>query len=174
LVTVATPGALAAKNATRTIPIVMTSVGDPVGAGLVSNLARPEGNVTGMSLLNLAHTGERLQLLKEAGPPVRPLALLWNSLNPGGAASLTATRAAAKALGVDFQPEAMRGPDDLPNALTAVMRGGAGALLVAPDPVTYSLQSVIIQFAAVNRLPVMYNFREEVEAGGLMAYGADL
>jgi putative tryptophan/tyrosine transport system substrate-binding protein len=174
LVTATTPAALVAKEATRTIPIVMTAVGDPVGVGIVSNLARPEANVTGLSLLNLAHIGKQLQLLKEAAPQVRRFSLLWNSVNPGNAAALTATQAAAAALGVDFQAVAIRGPDDLQSALATVITGRAGALLVAPDPVTYSLKSSIIRFAAANRLPVMYNFREEVEAGGLMAYGADL
>jgi putative ABC transport system substrate-binding protein len=174
LVTGTTPAALAAKKATRTIPIVMTAVGDPVGVGIVSNLARPEGNVTGLSLLNLAHIGKQLQLLKEAVPHVRRFALLWNSLNPGNVDALTATQTAAGALGVDLQPVAIRGPDDFQSALAAVITGRAGALLVAPDPVTYSLRSSIIRFAAANQLPVMYNFREEVEAGGLMAYGADL
>jgi putative tryptophan/tyrosine transport system substrate-binding protein len=174
LVTATTPAGLTAKRATQTIPIVVTAVGDPVAVGLVSNLARPEGNVTGMSLSNLAHIGKQLQLLKEAVPTVRRFALLWNRLNPGNAAALTATQAAAGALGVDLQPVAIRGPDDLQGALTAVVTGGAGALLIAPDPVTYLLRSSIIRFAALNRLPVMYNFREEVEGGGLMAYGADL
>ena len=94
-------------------------------------------------------------------------------MNPGNVAALTATQEAAQALGVDLQPLAIRGPDDLQSALAAVVMGGAGALLVAPDPVTYLLQSSIIRFAAINRVPVMYNFREEVEGGGLMAYGAD-
>jgi putative ABC transport system substrate-binding protein len=174
LMTATTPAGLAAKKATRTIPIVITAVGDPVSVGLVSNLARPDGNLTGMSLSNLAHIGKQLQLLKEAVPHVRRFAFLWNSLNPGNAAALTATQAAAGTLGVDLHPVGIRGPDDLQSALAAGLTGGAGALLVAPDPVTYSLRSAIMQFAAVNRLPVMYNFREEVEAGGLMAYGADL
>jgi putative ABC transport system substrate-binding protein len=165
LVTGTTPAALAAKKATRTIPIVMTAVGDPVGVGIVSNLARPEGNVTGLSLLNLAHIGKQLQLLKEAVPHVRRFALLWNSLNPGNVDALTATQTAAGALGVDLQPVAIRGPDDFQSALAAVITGRAGALLVAPDPVTYSLRSSIIRFAAANQLPVMYNFREEASIG---------
>ena len=104
LVTATTPAARVAKEATRTIPIVMTAVGDPVAVGIVSNLARPEANVTGLSLLNLAHIGKQLQLLKEAAPHVRRFALLCNSLNPGNAAALTATQTAAGALGVDLQP----------------------------------------------------------------------
>jgi putative ABC transport system substrate-binding protein len=121
LITATTPAGLAAKKATRTIPIIMTAVGDPVSVGLVSNLARPEGNLTGMSLLNLAHIGKQLQLLKEAVPHVRRFVLLWNSLNPGNALAVTATQAAAGTLGVDLQPAAIRGPDDLQSALAAIL-----------------------------------------------------
>ena len=174
LMTGTTPAGLTAKKATQTIPIVITAAGDPVSVGLVGNLARPGGNLTGLSLLNLAHIGKQLQLLKEAAPNVRRFGFLWNSLNPLNVAGVPATQAAAGALGVDLLPVAIRGPDDLQSALAAVLKGGGAALLVAPDAVTYSLTSSIIQFAAVHRLPVMYNFREEAEAGGLMAYGADL
>jgi putative ABC transport system substrate-binding protein len=174
LLTGTTPAGLAAKKATQTIPIVITAAGDPVSVGIVRNLARPEGNLTGLSLLNLAHIGKQLQLLKEAAPDVHRFGFLWNSLNPLNVEGVPATQAAASALGVDLVPVAIRGPDDLPSALAAVLKGGGAALLVAPDAVTYSLTRPIIQFAAVNRLPVMYNFREEAEAGGLMSFGADL
>ena len=113
---------------------------------------------TRRSTSTAAGSAMRAQLLKEAVPHVRRFSLLWNGdYNPGNAAALTATQAAAGALGMDFQPLAIRGPDDLQSTFATVITGRAAALLVAPDPVTYSLRSSIIRFAAVNRLPVMYN-----------------
>ena len=174
LVASSTPGALAAKNATRTIPIVIVGVGDPVGSGLVSSLARPGGNITGVSLVNVEFSGKRLQLLKEIVPHVSRVAFLWNSLNPLNTAILKETEAAAAALGVKLQPLSVRAPEDLQSALAATTRGRAGALVVAPDPMLVSNRRSIIGFAAVNRLPAMYNFREDVEDGGLISYGANL
>ncbi len=174
LVGVGTPGAVAAKGATRTIPIVIVAVGDPVGTGLVSSLARPGSNITGVSLVNVEFSGKRLQLLKEALPKVSRLAVLWNPLNPLNAAVLKETQSAAAALGVTLQLLAVEGPEDLPSALAAVTRERAGALIVVPDSMLLSHRRSIIDFAAKNRLPAMYNFIEETEDGGLMSYGANL
>ena len=174
VVAVSTPTALAAKDATRTIPIVMIAVGDPVGTGLVGSLARPAGNITGVSLFNTELSGKGLQLLKEALPKVSRVAFLWNSLNPQSAVILKETQIAAAALGVTLQPLGVRGPEDLQSALAAMTRERAGALVVVPDQMFTSNRTSIIGFAATNRLPAMYFAREYVEAGGLMSYGPNL
>ncbi len=168
------PGAAAAKDATRTIPIVIVAVGDPVGTGLVGSLARPGGNITGVSLLNTELTAKGLQLLKEALPKVSRVAFLWNSLNPQSALILKETQSAAAALGVTLQPLDVRGPEDLQSALAATTRERAGALVVVPDQMFFSDRRSIISFAGANRLPTMYFAREFVEAGGLMSYGPNL
>ena len=174
VVAVATPSAVAAKDATGTIPIIIVAVGDPVGTGLVSSLARPGGNITGVSLVNVEFSGKRLQLLKEALPNVSRVAVLWNPLNPLNAAVLKETQVAAAALGVKLQPLAVRGPEEIPSTLAAATRERAGALIVVPDSLLLSHRRSIIGFAAKNRLPAMYNFIEETEDGGLMSYGANL
>jgi len=174
IVASATPGGLAAKQATATIPIVIVGFGSPVEVGLVGSLARPGGNVTGVSLLNTELSAKGLQLLKEALPKVSRVAVLWNSLNPQNALTLKETQVAAAALGVTLQPLAVRGPEDLQSALAATTRERAGALIVVPDPMLFSNRTSIIRFAATNRLPAMYWAREYVEDGGLMSYGANL
>jgi putative tryptophan/tyrosine transport system substrate-binding protein len=174
LVAAATPGALAARNATRTIPIVMVAVGDPVGSGLVYSLAQPGGNVTGVSLLNVEFSGKRLQLLKEAVPHVSRVAFLWNPLNPLNAAILKETEAAAATLRMQLEPVAARAPEDLRSALGAATGKRVEALVVAPDSMLLLNRKHVIDFAAANRLPAMYNFRDDTESGGLMSYGADL
>ena len=174
LVAAATPAALAAKNATPTIPIVIIAVGDPVGSGLVKSLAQPGGNVTGVSLVNVEFSGKRLQLLKETLPRVSRVALLWNPLNPLNAAVLKETEAAAATLRVKLEPIAARAPEDLQSALGAATGKRVEALVVAPDGMLVLNRKSVIDFAAANRLPAMYNFREETESGGLMSYGADL
>jgi len=169
-----TPAPLAAKHATRTIPIVMGGAGDPVGTGLVASLARPGGNVTGLSTLTPELGRKRLQLLKEVVPGVSRVAVLWNAANPYTLLLVRETEAAARTLGVQVQSLAVRGPDDFENALPAAIRGRAGALIVVDDPLTYLYRMRIVDFAARNRLPAMYGFREFAEAGGLMAFGANL
>jgi putative ABC transport system substrate-binding protein len=174
LVAAATPAALAAKNATRTIPIVMVGVGDPVGSGLVKSLARPGGNVTGASLVNVEFAGKRVQLLKEALPRVPRVALLHNPLNAMNATALKETAPAAEALGVRLEALAAQSPEELPNALATAKRKRVEALIVAPDSMLVLHRQAIVDFTATNRIPAMYNFREDTESGGLMSYGADL
>ncbi len=145
LVAAATPSAIAARDATRTIPLVMIAVGDPVGAGLVSNLARPGGNITGVSLLNVEFSGKRLQLLKEAVPNASRVAALWNSRNPLEGAILKATQAAAAALGVTLLPLDVRRPEHLPSALAATTKQRADALIVVPDSMLLSHRKSIIR-----------------------------
>ncbi len=174
LVAAATPSAIAARDATRMIPIVMIAVGDPVGTGLVSSLARPGGNITGVSLVNVEFSGKRLQLLKEAVPNASRVAVLWNSLNAMNVSALKQTQVAAAVLGVTLLPLGVRGPDDLASALAVTTKQRADALIVVPDSMLLSHRRSIIDFAATNRLPAMYNFIEETEDGGLMSYGANL
>jgi|SRR5437867_4962784 len=169
-----TPAPLAAKHATRTIPIVMAAAGDPVGSGLVASLARPGGNVTGLGALSPELGGKRLQLLKEVVPGVSRVAVLWNAANPYAVLVARETEAAARTLGVQAQSLEVRGPDDFENALPAAIRGGAGALIVVEDPLTFQYRMRIADFAARNRLPAIDGYREYAEAGALMAYGANL
>ena len=165
---------LAAKHATGTIPIVMSAAGDPVGTGLVPSLAKPGGNVTGLSNFSADLTAKRLQLLKEILPGVSRVAVLWNGANPIAALLMRETEAAARTLGLQVQSLEVRGPDDFENALPAAIRGGAGALIVVEDPLTFQYRMRIADFAARNRLPAIDGYREYAEAGALMAYGANL
>src|SRR5213594_1479201 len=169
-----TPAPLAAKRATRTIPIVMAAAGDPVGTGLVASLAQPGGNVTGLSNFSAELTGKRLQLLKEVVPGVSRVAVLWNAANPVAALLMRETEAAARTLGVQVQSLEVRGLDDFENALPAAISGGAGALFVIDDPLVFSSRMRIADFAARNRLPATAFYKEFAKAGGLMAYGPNL
>jgi putative ABC transport system substrate-binding protein len=173
-VAVSTQGAMAAKNATRTIPIVMAAVGDPLGTGIVPSLARPGGNITGVSMLNAELSGKGLQLLKEAVPATSRVAVLWNSRNPLHREVRAATEAAATTLKVGLQLVDVRRPDDLPNAFGAITRQRAESLLMFPDAASLALQKPILDFASNRRLPAMYPFSEMVEGGGLMCYGPNL
>ena len=174
IVVVSTQAVLAAKNATQTIPIVFGAVGDPVATGVVSSLARPGRNVTGVSLLNTELSGKGLQLLKEAVPAASRVAVLWNSENPLHRGIRAATEAAAPTLKVGLQFLDVRGPDDLPKAFDAIARQRAEGLLVFPETVTLAHRKPILDFAASRRLPALYAFREMVQEGGLMCYGASL
>jgi putative tryptophan/tyrosine transport system substrate-binding protein len=169
-----TPGALAAKNATKTIPIVFTSVGDPVGVGLVAGLARPGGNITGLSTLAPDLSGKALELLKETVPKVSRVAVIRNPDNPGKTHSLRETEVAARALQLQLQPLEVRGPDDIEPAFQAARKEQAGGLIVLRDVVTIRQQKRIVELALKNRLPTIYNDRDFVDAGGLMSYGPNM
>jgi ABC-type uncharacterized transport system substrate-binding protein len=170
IVTSATSGVLAAKNATKTIPIVFTSLGDPVGSGLVANLARPGGNVTGLSILATELSGKRLELLKEAFPKVTRVVMLWNPTSSGQSLQFKETQAVAKALGVQLQSMEVQGTNDFETGFQLAKKEGTQALLAAPSPVINSNLKQILEFAAKNRLPAMYAGPEVVDAGGLMSY----
>src|SRR6266566_4310369 len=161
----------AVQQATRTIPIVMSVVIDPVGSGLVASLARPGGNVTGLTIMASDLVGKQLELLKEVVPKVSRVALLWNPANPGSAPQLRQAEAAARALGVRLQPLAARGPQEIDSAFAAMTRERAGALLILPDAIFGNQRRQIAELAAKRRLPSIYWLREYAEAGGLMAYG---
>ena len=174
IVATSSPLALAAKNATRTIPIVFVTAADPVGSGLVATIARPGGNVTGFSLLAPEVVARQLQLLKEAVPMASRVDVLWNPANSYSPLLVQETEAAARSLGVRVQPLAVRGATDLDSAFSAITKERPSALFVLFDPVLFSHRIRIAEFANKNRLPAMYPHREYVEAGGLIAYGVDL
>jgi putative ABC transport system substrate-binding protein len=165
---------LAAKRATATIPIVMTAAGDPVGSGLVSSLARPGGNVTGISLMVPELGGKRLELLKDLLPRIARVAVLWDAANPYPAAVFRETERAAQTLGIEVQSLEVRGPDDLASAFEAAKRQLPDALIIVEDPLTMDFRKTVVDFAATYRLPAIYGLRLFVNAGGLMAYGASL
>ena len=169
-----TPGAMAAKNATGAIPIVIVTTGDPVAGGLVASLARPGGNITGLTALGQELGGKRLELLKEAVPKVSGVAVLSNPANPDSGPSLKGVEVAARALGVQLRVQEVRGPTEFEKAFEAITREGARALMVLPDPMFVSQAGQIVALSAKSRLPSMYAHREFVDAGGLMFYGASL
>ncbi len=170
-----TPPAAAAKNATGTIPIVMIAVGDPVGQGLIASLARPGGNVTGVTLnAGLEIVGKQLELLKETVPKVRRVAILSNPANPAHAPSIREVKVAARSLGVELQLLEARGPDEFDGAFAAMAKERVGALLVVLDPMFNLHRTRLADLAAKSRLPAAYGFRENVAAGGLMSYGSSM
>jgi ABC-type uncharacterized transport system substrate-binding protein len=164
--------AVAAKQATSTIPIVVAGAGDLVAAGLVHNLNRPGGNVTGVSRLSSDIIGTRVELLKEIVPKVTRIATLLNPGNPGYAASLREIELDALAQGIKLQLLAARSPEDLESAFRAVAK--ANALLVMVDALFSSYRARIVELAAKHRLPTIYDRVDFVEAGGLISYGMNL
>ncbi len=165
---------LALKRATTTIPIVMQMAGAPVESGLVTSLARPAGNITGLSLDSPELAGRRLQLLKEIIPAVSRVAVIWNAANPYPAVVLKETKEAALTLGIEILSFEVRGPDDVAAGLESVARQRPDALITVEDPLTLDERHYIVEFTARNRLPAMYGLREFVSAGGPIAYGANL
>src|SRR5215471_20755805 len=165
---------LAVKQATDTIPIVMTASGDPLGSGLVASLARPGGNVTGMSLMVPDLGAKRLELLKELLPRLSRVAVLWNAANPYSALVYKETQAGGRTWGIDVQSLDVRGPDDFDGAFEAASRLRPDALITVEDPLTASYRKHIADFAARQQLPSLHGIREFVAAGGLISYGANL
>jgi putative tryptophan/tyrosine transport system substrate-binding protein len=174
IVAVGTLGPLAAKRATSTIPIVMTAAGDPLGSGLVASLARPGGNVTGMSLMAPDLGGKRLELLKELLPRLSRVAVLWNAANPYPALVFKETQTAGRTLGIEVQSLEVRGPDDLDSAFAAARRQHPHALIAVEDPLTGTYRKRIADFAVTEQLPSLHGLREDVKAGALISYGASL
>jgi putative ABC transport system substrate-binding protein len=170
-----TQGVTAAKNATGTIPIVMTTVRDPVGTGLIASLARPGGNVTGVSgSAGLEIFGKQLELLKETVPKVRRVAILSNPANLYHPLAIRELNVAARSLGVQLQLLEARGPNDFDGAFAAMATERVGALLVLSDAMFNLHRTRLADLAARSRLPAAYGTRESVEAGGLMSYGPSL
>lgn len=174
IVSAGTPATQKAKGATATIPIVMTAVGDPVGSGIVASLARPGGNVTGLSLLDADLDGKRIEILKEAVPGLMRIAMLWSPSDPGMTLAFGRVEIASRTLRLALQSLAVRGPDEVPGTLRAAETGRAQALFVTAQPFTIRHQTEILDVATKLRLPAMYTDRRFVDAGGLMAYGPSL
>ena len=163
----------AAKGATSTIPIVMTNHADPVGSRLVASLARPGGNVTGLSVQSPDLVGKQLQLFKEAVPKLSREAVLSNPIHPGHPRSLREAEVAARSLKMRLQVLEARAPTEFAGAFSAATKESAGALLVVGDPMFFGERTRIVELAAKNRLPLMASQKEYAEAGGLLAYGID-
>jgi putative ABC transport system substrate-binding protein len=172
-----TPAALAARQATATIPIVAAVMGDPVEDGLVASLAQPGGNVTGLTFLAPELTAKRMQLLKDALPNVSRVAALWH---PGAYGERTmddmlkATEAVARTLGVHLQLIELRAAEELERAFSMIMKERAEALFLFPSPMLFLARRRIVELAATHRLPSVSQAREFVEIGGLVAYGANI
>ena len=165
----------AAQHATRTIPIVMTGTNDPVGAGFVASLARPEGNITGVSFLGAELPGKRLELLKETVPQSARVAVLANPASPTYESVLHNLTGAARAMGLHLHVLEVRSADALDTAVTAILQERADALIVLSDPALMSpLRGRVVDLAAESRLPAMYDWKFYVESGGLMSYGPSL
>jgi putative ABC transport system substrate-binding protein len=175
---IVTPGApvtRAAKEATVTIPIVMTQVGDPVGVGFVASLARPGGNITGLSSVAPELSGKQLELLKEIIPKLSRVAVFGTSTTPDNAQSLREVELAARAFGVRFQYVDVLGPKDFETAFRAASKGRAdAALMIVPGAIAGGHRKEIADLAVKGRLPAIYNRREYVEAGGLISYGVNI
>jgi putative ABC transport system substrate-binding protein len=174
IVTLGGAATKAAQQATRTIPIVMTAVNDPLGSGLVSSLARPGGNVTGTSLMAPDVVGKQLEALKEMVPKVSRVALLRNPDNPASELQLREAEAAARALGIRLQTFEARVPQEIERAFAAMTRERAGALVVLTDAIFTNQRQQIAELAAEKRLPAVYGHIEHAGAGGLIAYSANL
>jgi len=163
-----------AKEATATIPIVMVQGGDPVGSGFVTSLARPGGNITGLAIFRPELSGKRLELLKEVVPRLSRVALFASSASPDHAQVLKEAELAAGALGVKFQSLDIRSPKDFETSFQAALKGRAEAILVrVRGPILSPYRKEFAELAVKNRLPVIYEGAEEVEAGGLMSYGVN-
>jgi putative tryptophan/tyrosine transport system substrate-binding protein len=173
LVTAGTPGALAAKQVTSTIPIVLAAVGDPVAAGIVDSLARPGGNVTGLTFFFVEICAKRVELIKEAIPALSRIAVLINPANPSHLLALPAMQGMASALGAELVPVETKGLDDIAAAIATMMARRARALVAIDDPRFISIARQMAELALQNSLP-MIGFKPQAEAGALMDYGVDL
>jgi putative ABC transport system substrate-binding protein len=174
IVAAGTPAALAVKQATTTIPIVMVGVGDPVTLGLVASLARPGGNITGLTTVNIELAGKRVGLLKEMMPKVSRVAILWDQANPAAEFNVKETEAAAASVGLTLQVFAVRGPDEFSSSFSAMIKEHVGALIVGPSPMFFGQRRRLAGLAVEHRLPTVFTLGEYTQAGGLMAYGPHL
>ena len=173
IVAVSTPAAQAARKATDTIPIVFSMVSDPVASGLVVSLARPGGNATGLSNMLPEQSGKLLELLKEAAPGVSRVAVVWDSANPGKILELKEMQTVAPLLGMTLQSLEVHSEKDVQNAFSAISKTRSNGLVTFIDAVTVSHRQKIVDFAAKNRLPSIYQASDFVSAGGLMSYGVN-
>jgi putative ABC transport system substrate-binding protein len=168
------PGIHAAQHATSTIPIVMAVSADPMGTGFVSSLARPGGNITGVSSLAPEVWGKRLELLKAILPQAAHVTVLWNPAYPGKALEWRATQVAAEALGMTLGSMEVQGPNDFARAFAATTQERPDALITMAEPLTIAHRREIADFALTHRLPMISRLREFAAAGGLLTYSASL
>jgi putative ABC transport system substrate-binding protein len=174
IVVVSTPAIQAAKHATATIPIVMAAASDPVATGFVASLARPGGNITGLSLMHAELVGKQQELLKEVFPKVSHVVLLGNPANPNYGPHLRYAHDAARALGIRLQPMEVRDPSAIDTAFASITTERAGAVIVLTDTVLLDHRTRIADHAIRRRLPTVFGVSEFAEAGGLLAYGPSL
>ena len=174
IVAAATPAVKAAKQATATVPIIIVHSADPVALGLVTSLARPGGNVTGLSSASPDYSGKQLELLKEAVPKLSRIAILWNAANPGTAIAFREMQDAVRVLKLSVQSLEVRRSEDLAPAFKNVPKQRGMGLVTLLDPLVVSQRARIVGLASESRLPAIYPTKEFVEAGGLMSFGADL
>jgi putative ABC transport system substrate-binding protein len=167
-------GVFAARSATASIPIVMAGTNDPVGSGIVASLARPGGNVTGLSLLVTQVSGKRLELLREVVPGASRIAVLWYDRTPALLTEIREIESAARILGVQLVYLPVKEPDDFERAFEAATAGHAEALFTVLDSFTFTHRARLTQLTAARRLPAIYELRQFVDAGGLMSYGASV
>ena len=173
IVTPATPPSLSAKQATRTIPIVFAGIADPVGAGLITNFARPGGNITGVASISAELGGKRLGLLKEVTRKASRVAVLYNPADRANVLILKQLQESAPALALTLQPVEVRGPGDFDSAFVAMTRERAHAPFGAPGVLTFEHRKTSVDLAAKHRIPTMWGHRQFVEAGGLMSYAVN-
>ena len=174
IIAVSSPAIRAAENATSTIPIVMVSGTDPVAGLFVASLAHPDGNVTGLTTYVPELAGKRLELLRECVPGLRRVAILANLRNPSSGTEVKEMETAARAISIEIHVADARLPEQYPDAFATITRGGWQALVVTADPVLGSNRDRILHLAARYRVPTMYEWKEIVEAGGLVSYGPSL
>jgi putative tryptophan/tyrosine transport system substrate-binding protein len=175
LITTATPATIAAKNATKTIPIVFIQLAlDPVSAGLVDNLARPGGNITGLTNIAAELAGKRLELLKETVPKLSRVALMWEPRNGGSAQAWKESQLAARELGLQLHSMEVNSAEQFEGAFKDAIKARSAAVALTPMVLAISNRKQIIELAAKTRLPAVYHRDLVVESGGLMSYGADL
>jgi len=174
IVVSSTPAVFAAKNATKDIPIVFHTIGDPVASGAVASMARPGGNITGLTMGGAELYGKRLELLKETVPQLSQAAVFWNPTSTGIKQNLDETQTAAQALKLQIQSVEIRQPEDIEPAFESAIRAKTGAILITQSPPITTYPKRIIDVAAKRRLPVIYPQAQWPDMGGLMSYGANV
>src|SRR5262249_55298213 len=171
IVTFGYPAALAAKKSTRDIPIVISAAGDPVATGLVDGVARPGGNITGVTELSTELSAKRLEILRDAVPALARVAMLWNAADLGMTLRYRAAEDAASPLGIKVQTLGVREPDDFEHAFAEMTRERPDAILMVSDALTMLNRRRVVEFANTNRLPTIFETEAPVRDGGLMSYG---
>ncbi|HEY3067878.1 MAG TPA: ABC transporter substrate-binding protein [Methylomirabilota bacterium] len=174
VVAATSPAVQAAKRATVTIPIVMTNAGDAVATGFVARIARPEANITGLSMMGGELIGKQMQILTEVVPNLSRVALLWNPTNSSNAPQLRQAEDAVRALGLRLYPLEVRGPDEIEGAFAAMTKDQPGAMIVLLDSMLVANRARIVELAAKRHLPAIYGLTDFVKAGGLIAYGPNV